>query len=196
MTKPMTATPARPSEQRPLRADARRNYQRLLAAARTAFAQHGADASLDDIARRAGVGSGTLYRHFPTRQALLEAVYRDQVEELCSQARELLASPSPGDALATWLRAMASYATTKRGLSSLMTPHPELLSSCREALRRDGGALLDRAQRAGAVRSDTGLDDLFKLMHAISMATEQAPDGAEQADRLLGVVIDGLRPHD
>ncbi len=119
-----TPAPAPASAQRPMRADARRNYERLVATATAAFAERGAEASLDDIARRAGVGSGTLYRHFPTRQALLEAVYRDQVEELCSQARELLASPSPGDAFATWLRAMASYMTTKRGLSSLMTPTP------------------------------------------------------------------------
>src|SRR5215216_6625186 len=105
-----------------LRADARRNRDRLIAAAREAFAERGAEASLDDIARRAGVGPGTLYRHFPTRLTLIEAVYRDGVEALCAEARDLMSSPSPGEALATWLRSVLSYAGEKRGLATaLMT---------------------------------------------------------------------------
>src|SRR6266702_7031907 len=100
-----------------MRADARRNRQRLIEAALAAFAEHGADdASLDEIARRAGVGIGTLYRHFPTRQALLEAVYRSQVEALRGRAEELLVSAPPGEALVTWLRATVEFGSTKRSL--------------------------------------------------------------------------------
>src|SRR3954452_21187219 len=94
---------------RPQRADARRNVERLIAVAREAFAENGADASLDDIARRAGVGPGTLYRHFPNRMPLMESVYRDNVEALCASASELLSAPSPGEALAQWMRAFLDY---------------------------------------------------------------------------------------
>jgi AcrR family transcriptional regulator len=180
----------------PRRADARRNRERLLAVARDAFAEHGADASLDDIARRAGVGSGTLYRHFPTRQALLEAVYRDLVDALCAQADELLASPSPGEALATWLRAVVAYATTKRGLWPLMTAlgnRPEVLASCHGAMRTAGMALLTRAQQAGAVRADIEVSDLLKLVSAIAVTMERAPGSPGQTERLLALVMDGLR---
>src|ERR1700729_4527354 len=103
-----------PEAPRPMRADARRNYDRLLSAAAAAFAEHGADdASLEEIARRAGVGIGTLYRHFPTRQALLEAVYRDQVDGMRAKADELLASDSPSGALAEWLHALSAFSSTK-----------------------------------------------------------------------------------
>src|SRR5579863_9733131 len=99
---------------RPMRADAQRNYARLLDAASAAFLEHGADdVSLEEIARRAGVGIGTLYRHFPTRQALLEAVYRDQVETLSARARELCEAESPEGALAEWMRAMVRFSSTK-----------------------------------------------------------------------------------
>jgi AcrR family transcriptional regulator len=193
MTKSTSAPPAPPGEQRPQRADARRNYQRLLATARTAFAERGPEASLDDIARRAGVGSGTLYRHFPTRQALLEAVYRDQVEELCAQADELLGSRPPGEALGAWLRGVASYVATKRGLADVIGKDSEVFLYCRGRIRDAGGRLLSRAQQAGEVRADANLEDLFKLIHGISVATEQAPDGTDQADRLVALVMDGLR---
>src|SRR5450755_4072412 len=106
---------------RPMRADARRNHRLLVSAAIAVFIENGADdASLEEIARRAGVGIGTLYRHFPTRQALLEAVYRDQVEIMCARADELLGSQSPGDALATWLQALVQFGSTKRSLTSAM----------------------------------------------------------------------------
>src|SRR5215472_16121485 len=103
------------------RADARRNYERLLAAAAAAFAEHGADdVSLEEIARRAGVGIGTLYRHFPARQALLEAVYQDQVDGLDVLAAKLLTSESPGAALAEWMRAFIAFGRTKRSMSSAL----------------------------------------------------------------------------
>jgi AcrR family transcriptional regulator len=181
--------------ERPMRADARRNRQRLLAAARTAFTEHGAEASLDDIARRAGVGSGTLYRHFPTRQALVEAVYRDQVEALCTRGYELLDTLPPDDALAAWLRALADYVTTKRGLATAMKAimddqGSQVFASCKQALYAAARALLTRAQETGTVRADADVDDLLRLVHAIAVATEQAPDGGE---RLLSLVMDGLR---
>src|SRR5215472_6396364 len=119
----------------PMRADARRNRERLLAAALAAFAERAADdTSLEEIARRASVGIGTLYRHFPTRQALLEAVYTDQVESLSARAAELLHSESPGDALAEWLRAMMKFSSTKRNMTTALLAtlgtDSELLSSC------------------------------------------------------------------
>src|SRR6266702_4679594 len=115
---PDGGTPPDGGARRPMRADARRNYQALLSAANAAFIEQGADdASLEEIARRAGVGIGTLYRHFPTRQALLEAVYRDQVEVMSARAEELLADAPPGEALVAWLRALVDFGRTKRMLT-------------------------------------------------------------------------------
>src|SRR2546430_2663356 len=115
MTRTSDQVPARPAEQ--LRADARQNHARLITAATAAFAERGADAPLEDIARRAGVGIGTLYRHFPTRLDLQAAVFRSQVSVVCGEADALLAGPSPEQAFAGWMRALAAYLVTKRGLS-------------------------------------------------------------------------------
>src|SRR6266851_4575180 len=130
-----TGSDTQPRAERGMRADARRNYERLLSAAAAAFAEHGADdVSLEEIARRAGVGIGTLYRHFPTRQALLEAVYRDQVDLLSRRAEKLLGAESPGDALADWLRALVKFSSTKRSLTTALLAtlgkDSDLLSSC------------------------------------------------------------------
>ncbi len=185
-----------------MRADARRNRQRLIEAALAAFAEHGADdASLDEIARRAGVGIGTLYRHFPTRQALLEAVYRSQVEALCARAQE---NPGPGgegsatEALARWLEALVSFASTKRNLtismmSSLGGKNAEVVSSCSAMIREAVVPLLERAQQAGEIRPDVDVADLLKLSHAISVACEYPSAHPDQAQRLLSVMLDGLR---
>ncbi len=193
-----TGAPPRPEEQRPLRADAQRNYQRLVSAASAAFADHGADdASLEEIARRAGVGIGTLYRHFPNRQALLEAVYRDQVEVLAGRAERLCGADDPAAALQEWLRALVSFGRTKRSLTSaLLTTldkDSELLSACSCRIREAATSLLTRAQDAGAVRADASATDLLRLVHAISMAVERDPADRGQADRLLGLILDGLR---
>jgi|SoiMethySBSTD1v2_1073268.scaffolds.fasta_scaffold123393_4 AcrR family transcriptional regulator len=193
-----SSAPDGAAARRPMRADARRNYQRLVAAAAAAFAEHGTDASMDDIARRAGVGPGTLYRHFPTRHALLEAVYRDQVEALCARAYELGDTLPPGEALAAWLRAVAGYVTTKRGLAEALMSgpgerQPEVFAAGKQAMREAGAALVGRAQEAGEVRGDVDVADLLKLGHAIALAAEHAPDGPDQADRLLALVMDGLR---
>jgi AcrR family transcriptional regulator len=186
-------------EPRPMRADAQRNYQRLLSAALSAFTEHGADdASLEEIARRAGVGIGTLYRHFPTRQALLEAVYRDQVEALRARADELLGSGSPSEALASWLRALTAFSSTKHNLTSALLAtvgkDSDLLSSCSTVICGAADRLLDRAKDAGVVRADADARDLIRLVHAVNIATKHVPTDPAQADRLLGLILDGLRP--
>lgn len=180
--------------QRPLRADARRNYERLVKAAATDFAEHGPAVCLEDIAQRAGVGIGTLYRHFPTRQALLEAVYRDQIEILGAEAEGLRGAASPDEALATWLRSVLVHNVTQRGLKeALMNEGSELAPACKVRMHAAGAALLARAQEAGTIRADLNCSDLLRLVHAIALATERASDGYEQANRLLAVMMDGLR---
>src|ERR1700735_428149 len=196
------STTARPAQRavmsRPLRADAQRNYQALLTAASAAFADHGADdVSLEEIARRAGVGIGTLYRHFPARRDLLAAVYTDQVEALRVRADELLESGPPDQALATWLRAVVDFGRTKRNLSTALLAsfdkESELLSSCSAIMRESAAALLRAAPQEGTVRADASAADVLRLVHAISMAIERAPAEDGQADRLIALVIDGLR---
>jgi AcrR family transcriptional regulator len=182
-----------------MRADAQRNYTRLLDAASAAFAEHGADdVSLEEIARRAGVGIGTLYRHFPTRQALLEAVYRDQVELLRARAEELLKAESPGDALAEWLRALMRFSSTKHSLTSALLAtlgkESELLSSCASVIRGAADVLLARAQQAGVVRPDAGSGDVIRLVHAVNIATQRGSADPGQADRMLALILDGLLP--
>src|SRR5580693_1941288 len=184
---------------RPMRADAQRNYQRLLDAAVAVFAERGADdVSLEEIARRAGVGIGTLYRHFPTRQALLEAVYRDQVESLSARAEELREAESPGDALADWLRALSAFSSTKRSLTAALLEtlgkDSELLSACSAVIYGAADELLIRAKEAGAVRPDADGRDLMRLVHAVNIAAQHTPTDPGQRDRLIGIILDGLKP--
>ena len=193
MGAPESASQAAP----PKRADARRNYDRLLAAAAAAFAEHGADdVSLEEIARRAGVGIGTLYRHFPARQALLEAVYKDQVDGLEVLAGKLLASESPGEALGEWMRAFVAFGRTKRSLSSALVAtigkNSQLISACSMILRNCTDALLSRAQQAGEARADVRGADILRLTHGLIMATEPAPSDPDQPDRLMALVIDSV----
>jgi len=195
---PDGGTPPDGAARRPMRADARRNYLALLSAANAAFIEQGADdASLEEIARRAGVGIGTLYRHFPTRQALLEAVYRDQVEMMSARAEELLADAPPGEALVAWLRALVEFGSTKRSLTSgilaTLDKDSELVSSCSAMMRQSATALLSRAQEAGEVRPDANALDLIRLVHAVSMTVQRGGGDAGQADRMIGLIMDGLR---
>src|SRR6202044_4123666 len=185
-----------------MRADARRNRQRLIEAALAAFAAHGADdASLDELARRAEGWFGTLYRHFPTRQALLEAVYRSQVEALCLQAQDFsdrAGGASATDALARWLEALVTFAATKRNLtismmSSLGGKNSEVVSSCSAMIREAVGPLLARAQQAGEIRPDVDVTDLLTMSNAISVAFENPSSHSHQSQRLLTVMLDGLR---
>lgn len=180
-----------------MRADARRNHERLLAEARATFAERGTDASLEDVARRAGVGIGTLYRHFPTRDALVSAVFEDAVGDLLARSRELLHAPEPCAALVTWLRAMVTHAGEYRGLArSLMSVSYDTTSAlarCSDPIREAGGALLARAQQSGAVRADVRIGDLLQLTHAIALAAEESPGDPELADRLLHLMLRGLK---
>ncbi|MET0134973.1 MAG: helix-turn-helix domain-containing protein [Kibdelosporangium sp.] len=185
---------------RPRRADARRNYEQLLEQARIAFAESGADASLDEIARRAGVASGTLYRHFPTRLDLIEAVLAEQIAELVVLGRELLTAEDEFDALSTWLRATLMHGLTYRGLAaavmnSALDRATGLVSAWHAEMFDVGAALLTRARRAGMVVADANEADVLKMVGAIAWAAQDTPDSPAQADRLLTLLMNGLR-HD
>lgn len=179
---------------RPKRADARRNYDKLLAAARQAFQEDGADASLEDIARRADVGIGTLYRNFPTRQALLEAAYVHEVEAMAQTAADV-ADLEPWDALVAWLEKFVDYAATKRVIGEALVAYldadAEVLSLCRTALLEAGEPLVLRAQQAGVVREDTNFLDIARMVGGI--ATIRNADQA-QIDRIMGMALDGIKP--
>jgi AcrR family transcriptional regulator len=198
MERGMTVTPT--TTERLLRADARRNYDLLLATARDAFAEHGPNASLDDIAQRAGVGSGTLYRHFPTRFALQEAVIRERLDTMRAKADELLLSPDPGVALGEWLQLKLAYAATDRGLvatvEAVMLDRGTSIHSSPAciAMHESVGRLLARAQETGAIRPDIDVTTLLRLVNAISITSERAPDRSAQAEQLLSIMLDGLRP--
>jgi AcrR family transcriptional regulator len=181
---------------RPARRDARRNRARVLEAAREVFARDGVDASLNDVARRAEVGPATLYRHFPTREALLEALLADRYDALAALARDLSSDPSPRDAVAAWLRAFIAHLTTFRGLATpvrtaLDDERSALFSACK-GMRTAFESLLAHARRAGAVRADAQATDLLRLSNAIGWATEGLPGGAAEADRLLGLALRGF----
>jgi AcrR family transcriptional regulator len=188
-----TETPAQPLIARPKRADARRNYEKVLAAAREAFAEGGEATSLEEIARRAGVGIGTLYRHFPNRQALVEALYVNEVEEV-SRSAEALGELEPWEALRRWFDRLIGYLATKRALAAELTNYLDkdapLLQSCRTSLFAAGEPLLKRAQDAGAVRRDVELSDIMHLVIAIS----KTPGAdARQIEHILRIALDGLR---
>jgi AcrR family transcriptional regulator len=183
---------------RPRRADARRNYGQLVEQARVAFAESGVDASLDEIARRAGVASGTLYRHFPTRLDLVEAVLSEQIAELAGLGRGLLTAENEFDALSAWLRAALMHALTYRGLSaavmnSALDRENNLVSTWHAELFEVGAALLERARDSGAVVADADEADVLKMVGAMAWAAQDAPDSSAQADRLLALLMNGLR---
>ena len=182
------------ADARQLRADARQNRARLVAAATEAFAEKGADAPLEDVARRAGVGIGTLYRHFPTRLDLQAAVFRSQVVTICGQGDTLLESGQPEQAFAAWCQALAAYLVTKRGLSKALIEavgvESELMTSCWTAMRETTGRLLAAGQQAGVIRSDVDSMDVMRLVHGVAVSTEKDPG---RAGLLLSVTLDGLR---
>jgi AcrR family transcriptional regulator len=184
---------------RPMRADARRNYERLVTEARTVFLEQGTNASLEDIARRAQVGIGTLYRHFPCRIALIDAVYQEEVGKLVAYAAELANADDPFEGLAQWLRAVLRHASTYRGLAAALMESDHArgagatMTACKVPMREAGGALLTRAQQAGLVRADAHIPDLLQLTHVIGLAAEKTPDDPQIAERLLTLTLDGLR---
>jgi AcrR family transcriptional regulator len=179
---------------RPARADARRNYEALVAAAEEVFIAEGTDAPLDVIARRAGVGNATLYRHFPTRRDLLVAVGVDEVETLCELAERLRAEPNPRDALIDWIRAYIDHVSAYRGLGAALNTGTQeddtLLAVCQTAVAEAGGALLEAAVRAGEVRGDLRIADLLALVGALATASESGDE--ERPERLLQLVIEGI----
>jgi AcrR family transcriptional regulator len=188
-----TDTADQPRPARPKRADARRNYEKVVAAARDAFAEGGASTSLEEIARRAQVGIGTLYRHFPNRQALLEAVYVGEVEELCRSAADL-DELAPWDALAGWLHRFVAYLATKQALAQELLDYVErdapLFQSSRASLYAAGEPLLERAQEARAVRADTDLPEVIQMVGGIAKIPTSEPG---QIDHILDIALDGLR---
>ncbi|MFI5634569.1 TetR/AcrR family transcriptional regulator [Streptomyces sp. NPDC051664] len=175
--------------QRPHRADARRNFDALLEAARAAFAEKGTDASLEHIARSVGVGIGTLYRNFPTRQDLFDAVYVGEVEQLCQAAEEVADLP-PWEAFVAWLRRFVGYVATKRAIYEALNRDSEMFSSCRVAMYAAGEPLLERAQQAGLARADASFDDVLRMITGITAAG--FVDDA-QRERVLRIALDGVR---
>jgi AcrR family transcriptional regulator len=180
---------------RPKRADARRNYDSLIVAGREAFTEKDTSASLEEIARRAGVGIGTLYRHFPTRTDLIEAVYLEEVEALCQSAYELRDEPA-WDALVGWLHRFIGYVATKHALAdelfAVADRDAEMFKACRGAFYGAGEPLLRRAQEDGAVRPDVSIDDVVQMVGGIAKIQNADPATVE---RILSVALDGLRYH-
>jgi AcrR family transcriptional regulator len=181
---------------RPLRSDARKNYAHLIDAAHAVFMKRGPDASLEEIARKAEVGIGTLYRHFPTRTDLLESVYAEQIESLIARAYTLRDTLPPREALLSFLDAAAEHMMTYKALKAClvsagegrMKSHKQWGPRLYEAV----GALLSSAEKAGAVRGGLEPTDLMKLLHAITAAAEKSPDSAGQVKKLLAIMTDGL----
>jgi AcrR family transcriptional regulator len=182
---------------RPLRADARRNRDRVLEAARAAFGAEGSDVSLDEIARRAGVGAGTVYRHFATKEALFEAVVFDRMGELVEEARALLDDPDPDRAFASFVERLGREGAVKRDLVEALARdgiHLQLEEApIVRALIESLDELLRRAQRAGAVRSDVSVDDVVALLTGAAYAICHSRADDERTRRLLAIMYDGLR---
>ena len=190
-----TETTAETLIARPKRADARRNYEKVLAAAREAFAEAGESTALEEIARRAGVGIGTLYRHFPNRQALLEALYVNEVEEVCRSAAEL-EDADPWEALNGWFERLIGYLATKQALASELLNYVErdapLFQVCRTSLYAAGEPLLARAQAAGVVRPDVEFPEVMQMVMGIAKIPTGDPS---QVEHILRIALDGLRYH-
>ncbi|MFC6162709.1 TetR/AcrR family transcriptional regulator [Kribbella jiaozuonensis] len=174
-----------------MRADAQRNRDRLVAVAAEVVAEQGAEASLEEISRRAGVGSATLHRHFGGRISLLEEVFRSSVDAVCAQAVELLDAPDPLQALTNWLRAMVRHATSSRGLATVLVMSGDCGTDTHARVIAAGRSLLERAQDGGAVPADVRIEDLLKLVNGISLASG---DDSAQADRLLTLAMRGIAP--
>jgi AcrR family transcriptional regulator len=211
-----TAASRRPGARRP-RSDASRNRERLLAAAGQVFRERSVDAALNEVARRAEVGAGTLYRHFPTRGALVEALIREESAALCRRGEELADSPDPVAALATWLRAYVDHATRYRGLAESLRAAAaadgdrdgdaatgdsggdhgdhgadpvDPLADCVSRVQAVGDRLVDRAHAAGRMRADVTSADAFDLAAAVAWISEQGPRDARQRERLLSLVLE------
>jgi AcrR family transcriptional regulator len=182
---------------RPLRTDAQRNRDNILAAAVRVFTEEGLDAHFSRIAREAGVGTGTLYRNFPTRETLIEAAYRNEVARLCDAVPGLLATMPPREALRTWMGRFIDYATAKLGMAdalrSIVASGTNPYAHSHELIQAALTSLLEAGTTAGAIRSDIGPTDMFAALAGIAL-TSAKPEQREQAERLLDLTLDGLKP--
>jgi len=181
-----------------MRADAQKNYDHILAVANVVVTEQGAEASLRDIARRAGIGLGTLYRHFPTREALLEALLRAGFDEFTAKARELETAGSPDDALVSWLHEVVAFTGNYQGvveamMAAMEDPDSALHASC-VTVRAAGTRLLARAQEAGLARADMDGDDLFSLAAALAWLGDQ-PSSAPRAEHLFRIIASAILSH-
>jgi AcrR family transcriptional regulator len=186
-----------PPPQRKPRADAERNRDRVLEVAKEAFTRSGADASLDDIARQAGVGAGTLYRHFPSREALIEAVYRTEVEKLAAAERKLADTLPPLEALRTWMLLFIDYIATKKiiapALNTLVGCHSKVIEASYNQIWEAIRALVERAIKSGDIRKDLDPIDLLRALIGVSNVAS-SPDWQKSARRLVDILITGSRP--
>lgn len=178
------------------RADALRNRERVLEAAKAVFSVGGPDASLEAVAKRAGVGIGTLYRHFPTREALFEAVYRREVQQLTELAEQLKSDVAPVDALRRWLRSIVEFVATKKGmlaaLALTVNSSSELYAGTFDRLTKAVGALLERAVAAGEIRADISREDVLRALIGMCYMHDR-PGWQNSVLRLVDVFVDGLR---
>ena len=192
----MTKERAKPVSRKP-RADAQRNRERILEVAKEAFTRFGAEASLDEIAKQAGVGPGTLYRHFPTRDALIEAVYRSEVEKLAATARKLAAEKPPIEALRSWMLLFVDYIAAKQiiapALNSIVGGASRLYEGSRDQMQGAVDTLMKRAMKSGDMRKDVDAFDLLRALIGVSHVTV-GPDWRQSARRLVDILIAGSRP--
>ena len=183
--------------QRKPRADAERNRDRVLEVAKEAFTRSGADASLDDIARQAGVGAGTLYRHFPSREALIEAVYRTEVEKLAAAERNFAETMPPIDALRAWMLLFVDYIAAKKiiapALNTLLGGHSKVFEASYNQVWDAIRALVKRAIKSGDIRKDLDPIDLLRALIGVSNVAS-SPDWQQSARRLVDILITGSRP--
>jgi AcrR family transcriptional regulator len=179
-----------------MRADARRNYERIVATAREVFLEHGVEVPLDDIVKQAGVGAGTLYRHFPTRDVLIEAVYRQEIEELAERVRTVIKELPPEEALREWMRNQVVFSITRSGLAAALKAaideESETFQYCKTMLRDAIGELVEAAKAAGVVREDIEAVDVMRLGHGIGASAKHADEAGRE--RLVAIVLNGLRP--
>ncbi len=197
-----TREPPEPKEIKPspparrLRADASRNREKLVEIAATAFAERGGNASLEEIARQAGVGIGTLYRHFPTREHLVEVLYRREVEALCAAAEELALREAPDVALAEWMQRFVDYIAAKRGMANslriLFDANSEVFANTSGMVALALQGLVDAAIADGSIRSDIDISDISQALSGIYSAPD-TPDWRDRSRRLVSLLMDGLR---
>ena len=184
-----------PSPGRPARADALRNYEHIVETAREAFAERGPEVSLNAIAQRAGIGAGTLYRHFPTREALIEAVYRSDIAALTDRAAELAAAHDPLAALESWVREQLVPAQQRPGIATTLKDAlaraPEAFSLSKERFNQAADSLVRSAQAVGAIRQDVETRDILRMAAGIATSSEGDPAACK---RMLTILFDGLRP--